>query len=222
MFWLRVNVESFSGSPRECSVMITFICYYCFYFTYFKIHGSEETHRIRTVHGAEAWGEGCGDTHTQDGPAECCRAPAYSHISSCLLNRGSFRQAQMRREEPGVRSHWDKTRLCTSSFMCPLTCSFIPHCLWVLCMQARGCHMLPGVGSDKTDEARTQQCRQTRLFSECQRHHAMGPRGKPQASPEWLTGTGFCVIPAEVWEQSLSCFMAQALFSGLKTLTYSW
>ena len=125
-------------------------------------------------------------------------------------------------KSPVSGSHWDKTRLCTSSFMCPLTCSFIPHCLWVLCVQARGCHMLPGMGSDKTDEARTQQCRQTRLFSECQRHHAMEPRGKPQASPEWLTGTGFCVIPAEVWEQNLSCFMVQALFSGLKTLKYSW
>ena len=96
-------MESFSGSPRECSVMITFICYYCFYFTYFKIHGSEETHRICTVHGAEAWGEGCGVTRTQGGLAECCRVPAHSHISSCLLNRGSFGQAQMRREEPGVR-----------------------------------------------------------------------------------------------------------------------
>lgn len=119
-------------------------------------------------------------------------------ISSCLLNRGSFRQAQMRREEPasgptGTRRVCARVPSCVHS----LVLSFLTAYECSACAQPR----LPYAarcGKHKTDEARAQQCRQTRLFSECQRHHAMGPRGKPQASPEWLTGTGFCVIPAEV------------------------
>lgn len=81
VFWLRINVESFSGSPREDSVMITFIWYYCFYFTYFKIHGSEETHRKHAVLGAEVWGEGREDASAQDGLTKRCRVPGPpSHL----------------------------------------------------------------------------------------------------------------------------------------------
>ena len=42
--------------------MIALIWYYRFYFTYFNIHGSEDTQRVQVLHGAEVWGEGCKDT----------------------------------------------------------------------------------------------------------------------------------------------------------------
>ena len=128
----------------------------------------------------------------------------------------------MRRKEPSVRVPLEpETSVHEFLHVFTLVLSLFPV-YWVLYVQALSRHMLPGMGSDKTDRARTQQCCQTSLFSECQRHHAMEPKVKPKASPEWLTGTGFCIIPTEVWEQSSSCFMAQAFFSGLKTLKYSW
>lgn len=45
--------------------MIALIRYYRFYFTYFNIHGSEDTQTMQVVHGAGVWGQGCEDTSSR-------------------------------------------------------------------------------------------------------------------------------------------------------------
>lgn len=91
MFWLRINVESFSGSPREDSVMITFIWYYSFSLI-LKFMGQR-----KLTGNMQFLGQRCGERAVRM-PAprmnwlSAAGSLAHPHISSFPLNGRNCRQ----------------------------------------------------------------------------------------------------------------------------------